>query len=37
VYSCRRHVDVHKGEGSVSCGQGVGGQKPDFLVDFING
>jgi len=28
--SCRRYVDIHKGEGSVSCGQG-GGKKPIFL------
>jgi len=29
-------VDVHKG-GSGPCGQGGGGQKRDFFVDFING
>ena len=32
--SRRRHVEVHTGRGSASCGQG--GQKPDFLVDVIN-
>jgi len=35
--SCRWHVDVYKsGEGSASCGQ-RGSQKPNFLVDLING
>jgi len=32
----RWHVDVHKGEGSSSCGQGAGESKPDFRVDVIN-
>src|SRR6218665_3429175 len=31
--SCRRHVDVHKGEGSVSCGQG----DQNFIVDLNKG
>ena len=41
--SCLRHVDVHKGWprwGSGSCGRkwtGRGSQKPDFVVDVING
>ena len=36
--SCWPRVDVHKGEGgSGPCGQGEGGQKPDFFVDVING
>src|SRR6218665_3526052 len=39
---CPPHdVDVHKGEGSGSCGlmwtEERGGQKPDSFVDFING
>jgi len=41
--SCRRHVDVHKERKGVSL-DGLmwthvdrGGQKPDFLVDVING
>ena len=34
-------MDVHKGGGGPAhvgaCGQGGGGQKPDFFVDVING